>query len=114
MEQALGTGYGRVWADQVVIADLGGRTALQALDAGRIDGPRFFTDLFERRPAPQVLRFLDGTTGPVEDLGIMAASPTLPMTATAVADGVSRPRRGAGRRIVPEGIDSSQRRDTID
>lgn len=34
MEQALGTGYYRVWADQVVLAELGGRTARAALDAG--------------------------------------------------------------------------------
>lgn len=34
MEQALGAGYDRVWADQIVLADLDGRTALQALDAG--------------------------------------------------------------------------------
>ena len=34
MEQALGEGYARVWAEQFVIADLGGRTAQEALDAG--------------------------------------------------------------------------------
>ena len=34
MEQHLGDGYARVWADQFVMADLGGRTAQQALDAG--------------------------------------------------------------------------------
>lgn len=34
MEAALGTGYYRVWADQFVMADLGGRTAAEALDAG--------------------------------------------------------------------------------
>ncbi len=34
MEHALGTGYVRVWADQFVLADLDGRTTLQALDAG--------------------------------------------------------------------------------
>lgn len=71
---------------------------LQALDAGRIDGPRFFTDLFDRRPAGQVLRFLDGTTDVTEDLGIMAASPTLPMAWTAVQDGLLRLRAGLGRR----------------
>lgn len=76
---------------------------LQALDAGRIDGPTFFTDLFERRPAGQVLRFLDGTTDLVEDLGIMAASPTLPMSWTAVHDGVTRMRRGLGRHRDPSG-----------
>ena len=34
MEQALGVGYDRVWADQFVIADLQSRTAREALDAG--------------------------------------------------------------------------------
>jgi hypothetical protein len=34
MEAALGTGYYRVWADQFVMSDLGGRTAKEALDAG--------------------------------------------------------------------------------
>lgn len=34
MEDALGAGYYRVWADQFVIAELGGRTASEALAAG--------------------------------------------------------------------------------
>lgn len=34
MEHALGGGYARAWAEQVVMADLGSRTALEALDAG--------------------------------------------------------------------------------
>jgi hypothetical protein len=34
MEQALGVGYDRVWADQIVLGDLDGRTAREALDAG--------------------------------------------------------------------------------
>ncbi len=34
MELHLGVGYARVWADTQVIADLGGRTASQALEAG--------------------------------------------------------------------------------
>ena len=34
MEHALGTGYYQVWADQFVMAELGGRTVRQALDAG--------------------------------------------------------------------------------
>jgi len=63
---------------------------LQALQAGRIDGPQFLTDLFARRPAWQVLRFLDGTADLAEDLAIMAASPTWPMARTAVAGPVGR------------------------
>lgn len=34
LEHALGTGYYRVWATQVVMADLDRRTAQEALDAG--------------------------------------------------------------------------------
>ena len=34
METALGTSYYRVWASQFVMADLGGRTATEALDGG--------------------------------------------------------------------------------
>lgn len=34
MEEALGSGYYRAWANQFVMADLGGRTAREALDAG--------------------------------------------------------------------------------
>lgn len=70
---------------------------LQALDAGRIDGPDFFTDLFARRPPEEVLRFLDGSTTAAEDLGIMSASPTLPMTVAAFHDGARRVRQALGR-----------------
>ena len=34
LEDALGSGYYRAWASQFVMADLGGRTAQEALDAG--------------------------------------------------------------------------------
>jgi hypothetical protein len=34
MEDALGGAYARSWADMFVMADLGGRTASQALAAG--------------------------------------------------------------------------------
>lgn len=34
MEQALGPAYARSWARQFVMAELGGRTAQEALDAG--------------------------------------------------------------------------------
>ncbi len=34
MEAALGAGYYRVWADQFVMADLGRRTASEALEEG--------------------------------------------------------------------------------
>lgn len=34
MDRALGTAYARSWADQFVMAELDGRTAQEALDAG--------------------------------------------------------------------------------
>ncbi|MFT4264055.1 MAG: DUF3046 domain-containing protein [Nocardioides sp.] len=34
LESVLGTGYYEVWADRYVMAELGSRTARQALDAG--------------------------------------------------------------------------------
>lgn len=34
MGRVLPDGYSRVWADQVVLADLGGRTVVEALAAG--------------------------------------------------------------------------------
>ena len=34
MEAALGPAYARHWADQYVMAELGGQTAIQALDSG--------------------------------------------------------------------------------
>ena len=34
LEEALGPGYYRVWASQFVMAELGGRTAQEALGAG--------------------------------------------------------------------------------
>jgi hypothetical protein len=34
MEDALGPGYAGVWATQYVLAELGGRTAQEALEAG--------------------------------------------------------------------------------
>jgi len=34
MDAALGESYARVWADQFVMGELGGRTASQALAAG--------------------------------------------------------------------------------
>jgi hypothetical protein len=34
MDRALGAGYARVWAETHVIGTLGGRTVLEAFDAG--------------------------------------------------------------------------------
>lgn len=56
---------------------------LRALDTGRIDGPRFFTDLFRRTPTELLLRFLDGASTPWEELSIGLRTPVLPMLRTA-------------------------------
>jgi len=34
LEAALGEGYAHAWAEQIVLADLGGRTVVEALAAG--------------------------------------------------------------------------------
>ena len=52
---------------------------LRALDTGRLDGARFFADLFARQPAPRVLRFLDGESSAAEELAVLASAPRLPM-----------------------------------
>ncbi len=52
---------------------------LRALDGGLLDGAAFFADLFERQPTERVLRFLDGSTSPREDLAVMASAPRAPM-----------------------------------
>jgi len=65
---------------------------LRALDTGRIDGPRFFTDLFRSIPMERLLRFLDGRTTPWEELGIGLRTPLGPMLRT-VAELPFLPRR---------------------
>ncbi|WP_217166468.1 lycopene cyclase family protein [Streptomyces sp. AC512_CC834] len=57
---------------------------LRALDTGRINGPDFFTDLFRRIPPQRLLRFLDGVTSPLEELGIGLRTPVGPMLRTAL------------------------------
>ncbi|MFH8370176.1 lycopene cyclase family protein [Streptomyces sp. NPDC018031] len=67
---------------------------LRALDTGRIDGPRFFTDLFRHVPAERLLRFLDGRSTPWEEFGIGLRTPVGPMLRTA-AELAFLPRRAA-------------------
>ncbi|MEU0144581.1 lycopene cyclase family protein [Streptomyces sp. NPDC006288] len=57
---------------------------LRALDTGRVDGPRFFTDLFRRVPMDRVLRFLDDGSTPWEEFGIGLRTPVGPMLRTAL------------------------------
>ncbi|MFP5219413.1 MAG: lycopene cyclase family protein [Actinomycetes bacterium] len=52
---------------------------LRAVDSGRLDGARFFADLFARHPVDRVLRFLDGDSRWSEELTVMAGAPRWPM-----------------------------------
>ncbi|MFY1682556.1 lycopene cyclase family protein [Micromonospora sp. WMMD730] len=72
--------------------------ALRAWDSGAVGGPEFFDRLFDRNPASRVLRFLDGATGPAEDVALMRSSPLLPMTSAVVGDAVGRLRARLTRR----------------
>jgi lycopene beta-cyclase len=63
---------------------------LQALATGRVDGARFFVDLFARNPVQRVLGFLDGSTSPAEDLALMATSPRAAMLATVLSRSLPR------------------------
>ncbi|MEU7619034.1 lycopene cyclase family protein [Micromonospora rifamycinica] len=72
--------------------------ALRAWDSGAVGGPEFFDRLFDRNPASRVLRFLDGATGPVEDLAVMRSSPLLPMTSAVWGDATGRLRARLSRR----------------
>ncbi|WP_372482380.1 lycopene cyclase family protein [Streptomyces bambusae] len=56
---------------------------LRCIDAGRIDGPSFFTHLFRTVPGERLLRFLDGRTTAWEEFGIGLRSPAAPMLRTA-------------------------------
>ena len=61
------------------------RLLLKALDDGRVDGADFFARLFREQPTERVLRFLDGTTTPAEDLAVMSAAPKAPMVRAALS-----------------------------
>ena len=58
---------------------------LRALDGGAVDGADFFVRLFRAHPAERVLRFLDGTTTPVEDLALMRSAPRAAMVRAALS-----------------------------
>ncbi len=66
--------------------------ALRALDRDLVGGPEFFGRLFDRNPAPRVLRFLDGATTLAEDLAVMRSTRLLPMVTATVADAANRVR----------------------
>lgn len=77
-----------LWMDALV---------LRGLADGSLDGPAFFTRLFDRNPPARVLRFLDGLTSPVEEVAVMATAPRRTMTRLAALDAAARVRRVPGR-----------------
>jgi lycopene beta-cyclase len=68
---------------------------LRALDRGYVDGPDLFTGLFAGNPTDRVVRFLDGLSGPGEELAIMRSTPMPAMVRAAVGDAAAR----GGRRL---------------
>jgi lycopene beta-cyclase len=71
---------------------------LRALDTGRVDGARFFGDLFLRNRADRLLRFLDGRSRWWEDIAVGMSCPVGPMLRSAVELPLLRRRdAGAGR-----------------
>lgn len=77
------------WMDSVL---------LRALDQGLVDGPAFLLRLFERNPAPWVLRFLDGLSSPVEELAVMRSAPMPAMVRATARDAGWRLRQTVRRR----------------
>ncbi|QLH20147.1 lycopene cyclase family protein [Streptomyces sp. Rer75] len=55
---------------------------LRALATGRVAGADVFTGLFRHVPAERLLRFLDGRTGPAEDVMVGVRTPVAPMLRT--------------------------------
>ncbi|GAA3608205.1 lycopene cyclase family protein [Kineosporia mesophila] len=66
---------------------------LRALDRGYVDGPGLFTSLFERNPSDRVIRFLDGTSSPADELAIMSSTPAPAMMRSAMEDASARLKR---------------------
>jgi lycopene beta-cyclase len=78
------------WMDSVL---------LRALDGGLVRGPELFSRLLLGNPPERVLRFLDGRSSLLDELAIMASTPTVPMMGATVATTLARGRRrvAAGR-----------------
>ncbi|MDP9826423.1 lycopene cyclase family protein [Kineosporia succinea] len=66
---------------------------LRALDRGYVDGPRLFSSLFDDNPSSRVIRFLDGTSSPADELAIMRSTPTPAMMRSAMEDATARVKR---------------------
>lgn len=63
---------------------------LRALRTGGIDGPDLFTGLFAANRPERVIRFLDGVSGPGDDLAVMRSAPPWPMVRAGAADAGGR------------------------
>jgi lycopene beta-cyclase len=66
---------------------------LRGLDAGHLDGPRFFGRLFASNPPRRVLRFLDGETAVREELALMRTAPAATMVRSGAEALAGRARR---------------------
>jgi lycopene beta-cyclase len=73
---------------------------LRALDRGYVQGPELFAGLFADNPTQRVVRFLDGLSGPLEELALMRSTPVLPMLRATIGDGAARARRRAHRQLL--------------
>jgi lycopene beta-cyclase len=66
---------------------------LRALDRGYVQGPELFAGMFAANPSQRVVRFLDGLSGPLDEVALMRSTPTLPMLRATLGDGGARARR---------------------
>ena len=83
-----------LWMDALV---------LRGLADGTLDGPAFFARLFDRNPPTRVLRFLDGLTGPGDELRVVATAPRGAMLRLAALDAGARLDRA--RSVTHRGVD---------
>lgn len=65
---------------------------LRALDRGLVPGAQLFADLFADNPTDRVVRFLDGRSGPLEELALMRTTPMPAMARAALGDAAARAR----------------------
>lgn len=63
---------------------------LRALDRGYVPGPELFTGLFASNPSERVVRFLDGLSGPVDELAVMRSAPMPAMLRATLEDAAAR------------------------
>lgn len=55
MEEVLGPGYVRVWAENTILAELGSRTVVEALAAG-ISSKRIWRAVWAQLELPEILQ----------------------------------------------------------